>query len=218
MMVVTGFKALFHLMKSPHFNTQKQAASALRDLAANSDYKLKLAEEGGIAALVTLCRQVEPALQALAIAGLRFSFFSYLESFKICISLIINLSFFRHLSSNEVLKTPIVEERALRPVLHNAAFNDIDIHLQSAGLLANLSELLVNQVIMVEEGSCITLVNLAYSNNDEVQQDVSRALANLASNEDNHKTLYKQGALTALFKLAESDFDITQRYSAMGIR
>ena len=145
-LVCIGFKALFHLMKSPHFNTQKQAASALRDLAANSDYKLKCAEEGGIVAMITLARQLESALQALAMAGLR------------------------HLSSNEVLKIPIIEERALRPVLHNAAFNDMDIHLQAAGLLANLSELLANQVVMVEEGSCITLVNLAFSTNEEVQQ------------------------------------------------
>ena len=43
-------------------------------------------------------------------------------------------------------------------------------------------------------------------------------MANLASNEDNHKTLYKQGALLALFKLSESSHDITQRYSAMGLR
>jgi hypothetical protein len=56
----------------------------------------------------------------------------------------------RHLSSNEVLKVPIVEERALRPILKNASFNVIDIHLQAAGILANLSELLVNQTIMVK--------------------------------------------------------------------
>ena len=58
-----GFKALFHLMKSVHFNTQKQAVSALRDLTANSDYKLKCAEEGGITALITLARQPEDVLQ-----------------------------------------------------------------------------------------------------------------------------------------------------------
>ena len=43
-----AYKALFHLMKLPHQNTQRQAAAALRDLSANPEYKLRCAEDGGI--------------------------------------------------------------------------------------------------------------------------------------------------------------------------
>ena len=39
-----------------------------------------------------------------------------------------------------------------------------------AGLLANLSELLVNQMPIIEQRCGITLVNLAGSRNDEIQQ------------------------------------------------
>jgi len=71
MVYAGGFKSLFHLLKSTNLNTQKQAAAALRDLAANSDYKLKCAEEGGIEALIELSRHPEDQIQALAIAALR---------------------------------------------------------------------------------------------------------------------------------------------------
>jgi hypothetical protein len=63
-MVYAGvFQALFHLMTSTNINTQKQAASALRDICANPDYKVKCAEEGGIQALIRLSRSDEEQLQ-----------------------------------------------------------------------------------------------------------------------------------------------------------
>merc|ERR1711988_973892 len=141
-----GLKALFALLERPHLNTQKQAASALRDICANPDYKLKCAEEGGIDATIMLMRQPEQALQALGMAALR------------------------HLSTNDALKRTILDRRALRPALKCAQHKNEDLHLQCAGLIANESELQINQVRMVEDGCVVGLVDLAYSHNDEVQQ------------------------------------------------
>jgi hypothetical protein len=190
-----GFKAVFRLLTLPNLNTQKQAAAALRDFCANADFKLKCAEDGGIAALISLCRHTEEQLQALALASLR------------------------HLSLHDALKQRIVEERALRPAIRCAQFHNEDIHIQVAGLLANLSENADNQIPMIEDSVGITLVSLAHGTlNKEVQQDISRCLANLLSNEETHHVLYQQGALLALVKLTETDLDITQRYAAMGLR
>eukprot|EP01031_Cornospumella_fuschlensis_P040692 gene40692-49616_t len=189
-----GFKALFKLLSIPHLLIQMQAAAALRDLAANPEFQLACAEDGGIPVLVGLLRQSDEHLIALALSSLR------------------------HLSQHPLLKHPIVQERALRPILKTIGLNVEDIQLQCAGVLANLSELLENQVIMVEESACIGLLTLAFSKNDEIQQDTARALANLASNEDVHMSLYKQGAVTALTHLIGSTLDITQKYAAMGLR
>lgn len=63
-MVYAGaFKALFRLMSLAHLNTQKQAASALRDMCANPEYKVRCAEDGGLPALVQLIRQPDEELQ-----------------------------------------------------------------------------------------------------------------------------------------------------------
>lgn len=93
-----------------------------------------------------------------------------------------------------------------------------DIHLQAAGLLANLSEASENQVVMVDDGVIGGLVNLAFSSNPEVQQDIARACANLSSSEETHYKMYKQGVLPALVNLSASDNDLTQRYAAIGLR
>ena len=87
-----AFKALFRLMELPNLNTQRQASSAVRDLCANPENKLKCADDGGIEALIKLVRQPEEQLQALALAGLR------------------------HLSTLDSLKQPIVQARAVRPL------------------------------------------------------------------------------------------------------
>ena len=47
-----AFKALFRLMELPNLNTQRQASSAVRDLCANPENKLKCADDGGIEALI----------------------------------------------------------------------------------------------------------------------------------------------------------------------
>lgn len=189
------YKALFHLLTLPHQNTQRQAAAALRDLAANPEYKLRCAEDGGIPAMVDLVRQqADEELQALGLAALR------------------------HISMEDSLKKMIVQERALRPSLKAITSNNEDIQLQCAGLLANLSELAENQIPMVEDSAVVGLVTLAFSKNPEIQQDTARALANLASQQDAHVPMYKQGAFTSLVKLSESDLDITQRYASIGIR
>lgn len=67
--------------------------------------------------MVGLLRQPDEQLQALALAALR------------------------HLSAEHMLKHPILQERALRPALSTISSNNTDIHLQCAGLIANLSEL-----------------------------------------------------------------------------
>jgi len=188
------FKGLFQLLTLPNINTQKQAASALRDICANPEYRLRCAEDGGIPALIALCRQPEEQLQALALSALR------------------------HLSLQVSLKKPMLDERCLRPVNRAITTQNEDVHLQSAGLIANLSELQENQVLMVEEGVVLGLNTLAYSTNDEVQQDSARAFANLLSNEDCHVAIYKQGALMPLVKLTQGKNDITQRYAAMALR
>jgi hypothetical protein len=194
-MVYAGaYKALFQLVSMPQLLIQLQAAAALRDLCANPDYKLKCAEDGGIPVLITLLRQQDEHLIALALAALR------------------------HLSLDPLLKAPIVQERAVRPILKTIALNIEDIQLQAAGILANLSELHENQITMIEESACMGLLTLAFAKNDEIQQDTSRALANLCSNEDIHLPLYKQGALTALVHLTKNENEITQKYAAMGLR
>lgn len=189
------YKALFHLMKLPHQNTQRQAAAALRDLSANPEYKLRCAEDGGIPAMIELVRQqADEELQALGLAALR------------------------HVSMEDSLKQMIVQERALRPALKAIASNNEDIQLQCAGLLANLSELAENHIAMVEDSAVVGLVTLSFSRNSEIQQDTARALANISSQQDAHVPMYKQGAFTSLVKLSECESDLTQKYSSMGIR
>lgn len=190
-----AYKALFHLMKLPHQNTQRQAAAALRDLSANPEYKLRCAEDGGITAMIDLVRQqADEELQALGLAALR------------------------HISMENTLKELIVQEKVLRPSLRAITSNNEDIQLQCAGMLANLSELAENHIPMVEDSAVVGLVTLSFSRNSEIQQDTARALANLASNQEAHVPMYKQGAFTSMVKLSESDSDITQKYASMGVR
>ena len=189
-----GFKAIFRLLKLSNLNTQKQAAGALRDFCANADFKVRCVEDGGLDVLLELSRHPEEHLQALALASLR------------------------HLSLEDSLKRTIVMERTLRQAIRCAIFPNEDIHIQVAGLFANLSELSDNHIPMVEDGIGVTLASLAFSRNAEVQQDISRTFANILTNEDSHQPLYRQGAMRALVKLSDSDNDITQRYSVMGLR
>ena len=89
-----------------------------------------------------------------------------------------------------------------------------------AGLVANLSEEVENQLALVDAGLVPCLAELAASpsRNPEVRQDVARALANIAANEENHVAAYKQGAVGAAVALTESEEDATRRYAAMTLR
>jgi len=190
-----GLKTLFFLLQVKDVAIRRQAATALRDLAANPAHKLKYSEEGGLRAMIALAREKDIELQCLAVASLR------------------------HLSLDDLLKRTMVEEGALAPVLRCATVEHCeDLQCQCAGVLANLSENMENQISIVEEGGVGPLVGLGLVRNDEVQQDVARALANLSSNEENHATIYKQRGLHCLIGLTKSDVDITQRYAAMGLR
>ncbi|KDO22841.1 hypothetical protein SPRG_11978 [Saprolegnia parasitica CBS 223.65] len=181
-----GLKSLLFLLESKETNIRKHAVVALRDVASNAAYQVRFYEEGGVSALVTFVRDVEPNLQCPALAALR------------------------HLSCATELKKPIVQAGVLRPLLKciNPAGHHVDLLCQCAGLLANLSEHLENQLTMVEKGATTGLI----------QQDVARALANLSANEDNHSTIYKQGGLKCLIGLTRSKEEVCQRYAAMGLR
>ena len=72
---------------------QRQAATALRDLAANAQWKMKFVEEGGLRACIALARDDEVDIRCLAIASLR------------------------HLSLNDRIKRKIVEEGGLPPII-----------------------------------------------------------------------------------------------------
>ncbi|KDO17847.1 hypothetical protein SPRG_16729, partial [Saprolegnia parasitica CBS 223.65] len=191
-----GLKSLLFLLESKETNIRKHAVVALRDVASNAAYQVRFYEEGGVSALVTFVRDVEPNLQCPALAALR------------------------HLSCATELKKPIVQAGILRPLLKciNPAGHHVDLLCQCAGLLANLSEHLENQLTMVEEGATTGLVALGHIDHDEIQQDVARALANLSANEDNHSTIYKQGGLKCLIGLTRSKEEVCQRYAAMGLR
>ena len=69
---------------------KRRAATALGDLAANAQWKLKFVEEGGLRACVSLARDDDIDLQCLALAALR------------------------HLPLNDRIKHKIVEEAALQ--------------------------------------------------------------------------------------------------------
>jgi hypothetical protein len=227
----------------------RQAATAMRDLSANPDYKRRCADDGGIKAMIILTRHPVEQLQALAFAGLRhlsveeslkgpivkqvkkINKFVYsissalLNCFLLVIYLFSVLIWLVYMDIDFCNPHVVILEikhhhhqAGLRQVVRCAPSGSEDIQLQCAGLLANLSEMVANQVPIVDEGGGIVLVGLASSQNEEIQQDTARALANLCSNEHLHVTLYRQGALTSIVKLIVSTLDITQRYAAMALR
>lgn len=158
-----GLEALFQLLEirdSKEVPTRRQAATALRDLAANPELKLVYAAKGGIDAMVALSKNRELSLQCLATASLR------------------------HLSLHDELKRPLVEAGALPPLVRNASRANEDLQCQVAGFLANLSEETENQISLVSNGCIPVLCTLARVENDEIQQDSARALANVTSNEE----------------------------------
>lgn len=197
-----GLEALFDLLlvrDSKDVPTRRQAATALRDLSANQSVRSTFAEKNGIEAMVRLSGATELSLQSLAAATLR------------------------HLSTEDDLKRPIVEAGALPPTLRNASrAPHEDLKCQVAGLFANLSENLENQISLVSNGCVTVLCAICHGeHNREIEQDCARALANICSNEENHVVAYRQGALHALVGLAhleEDADDVTQRYAAMGLR
>lgn len=203
-----GLEALIDLLEvrdCKEVPTRRHAASALRDLAANPAARFAFAERRGINAMVKLLTKArELSLHALATAALR------------------------HLSLEDELKRRVVEAGALAPTIRNAHEANEDLKCQIAGLLANLSEELENQIALVSSGCVPVLCALSHQrDNPEIQQDCARALANIVSNEENHVLAYRQGALQALVTLARvmpdednplpAD-DVTQRYAAMGLR
>jgi hypothetical protein len=124
-----GLKSLFHLTAMKDYKLRRQAAVALRDLSANPEHKERFVQDGGYAVLLALCKDDSVELQTLAVASLR------------------------HLSIDDTLKRGIVQAGTL-PVLlrNNAASNNADLQCQVAGLLANLSENIDNQISVVEVG------------------------------------------------------------------
>jgi hypothetical protein len=192
-----GLKSLAFLAGDRDAKVRQQAAMALRDICANPRFKTKCAKEGIIETTKKLLRSDDEVEQTLALA------------------------IARHLSIDNDLKRPIVlsglAKLAIRCAEHSA--NKPDLQCQSAGLFANLSEDMANQVSLVEQGVTSALVMLGRVRNDEVMQDSARAFANLTSNEENHMTVYRHGGLQCLIYLTNvAEDDITKRYAAMGLR
>ena len=135
-----GLEALFQLLEikdSKEVPTRRQAATALRDLAANEHLKLVYAARGGIKAMVQLSKCRELSLQCLATAAMR------------------------HLSLHDELKRPLVEGGCLVPLVRNAPRANEDLQCQIAGLLANLSEETENQISLLNGGCVPVLATLA---------------------------------------------------------
>ena len=194
---VEALLTLLNVRDSKEVPTRQQAATALRDLAANPMLRLTLAEKSSLEAMVRLSgTSRDSTLQMLATATLR------------------------HHSIVDELKRPVVEHGALPVAVQNAMHKNEDLQCQIAGLFANLSENLENQIDLVSSGAIPVLAELSHIDaNLEIQQDCARALANICSNEANHVAAYRQGALHSLVHITlKSHQDVTQRYAAMGLR
>jgi Armadillo/beta-catenin-like repeat len=119
-----GLPALIKLLGVRDLKTRLQAATALRDLSAHPDHKLLFAQEGGLVAAVALGLEREVELQVLAVAMVR------------------------HLALHTDLKRECVQLGALRPVVRCVRWANEDLQCQCAGVMANLSEDQLNQVLV----------------------------------------------------------------------
>lgn len=220
-----GYKALFQLLvySNPGLKRdeiRKYGASALRDISANPEFKLRCFEEGAVQELIALARDEDEELQTLAYSTLRHLSLAHDIRDRI-FSTDPKLSAFD--ANDSMTRSTNKNRKILRCIMKASKIPNEDLHAQIAGFLANMSESMRNQSMMIEEGMATCLFNLAFTTYDgnksaEVQQDVARAFIHLSSNETIHKKIYSQGALHVMLHLSASDQTIAQGFASMGIR
>ena len=141
-----GLTSLKNLLKSSCFNTRTKAATALRDLCANSKYKVEIEEAGIVEELIDIVRQKDIEMQTLCVACLR------------------------HLSEDPVLKKKIVDCGSLPPVIRCTSWATEDLKCQISGLLANVSEREENHAHIVKAGTLPVLIRFCSNTHLEILQ------------------------------------------------
>lgn len=177
-------KTIHALLACPGLDVQHQAAGALKNLTVCKKNKPKLAEDGTVRALIALLRSVDETLKCMGAAGLR------------------------NLTLHSPIKTLAVAEGVLPPLMSCCFVDNDDARLQCAGVLANLSENVHNQLRIAQDddgngmSALVALADAANaSNHAEMAQLTSRALANLSSNAELHLGVFQARELRAVFAL-----------------
>ena len=151
-----GLPPLFKLSKAPFLEARIEAAIALRDFAADPEYKLMFGEEGGVRVMIDITLEEDIRLQCLSMAGLR------------------------HLSLNDDMKVLIVEQDGLTPIFSRCTTTDAELQRQCIGVVANLTERVKNQSIMARHQlGFSSLVTLSSVEQDCVQEDCARLCQHL---------------------------------------
>ena len=159
-----------------------QAAAALRDLASNRDYKVKVALEGGMQASIDLLLS-EDAVLATTVA-------SVLQRFSI----------------STRLKLPLYDSGVIEPLskcLLNANKEDLLYHCTST--IANITEHIRNRHTMWQEAVISSLFKMAYSPDIRIKGQVARAFCLLSSvSKEDIPTCFQERVIKALTHLSSS--------------
>ena len=177
-----SIKSMIRLAQCQQPNSQLQAASALRDIAANHNMKLDFVHKGGLTAAISMLNDQTLNLRIIA------------------------MNIFHHLSLSTRLRRMLMDEGAFVPICDICvSHNDHNMLFQCAGILANLCECEHQRETLIAQGILDHLIKLAQYPVDAILCFTARAFSFLSATSENTHRLIEKETVQTLFSLLSNE-------------
>ena len=192
-----GIHAVVDLATHDEREVQLQSAAALRDISSNPDFKVELAEMGGIRTAIELASLADIDLKVIA------------------------FGIIRHLSIPMQLKRQLVDS-GIVDIMTDCVNNvqtkrEDDLMYQIASSIANMAEHGHNKVVLVKMGVLHCLILLSKQENIHVKRETSRACSLLSSAPENNVGVFDTTVIPSILDLLSCEDKETARDAAATI-
>uniref|UniRef100_A0A0D3DT57 Protein ARMADILLO REPEAT KINESIN1 n=1 Tax=Brassica oleracea var. oleracea TaxID=109376 RepID=A0A0D3DT57_BRAOL len=225
-----GVQKILHLIKSEDLEVQIQAVKVVANLAAEESNQVKIVEEGGVEALLTLVQSSQNStilrVASGAIANLAMNEKSQdLIMNKGGAQLLAKMvtktddpqtlrmvaGALANLCGNEKFLKLLKEEEGIKGLLTMAQSGNIDIIAQVARGMANFAKCETREImqgrrkgrsLLLEEGSLEWLTSNSHIESASTQRHIELALCHLAQNEANAIDFKRTGSVTEIVRIS----------------
>ncbi|WZZ81762.1 hypothetical protein YC2023_102334 [Brassica napus] len=228
--VSVGVQKILHLIKSEDLEVQIQAVKVVANLAAEESNQVKIVEEGGVEALLTLVQSSQNStilrVASGAIANLAMNEKSQdLIMNKGGAQLLAKMvtktddpqtlrmvaGALANLCGNEKFLKLLKEEEGIKGLLTMAQSGNIDIIAQVARGMANFAKCETREImqgrrkgrsLLLEEGALEWLTSNSHIESASTQRHIELALCHLAQNEANAIDFKRTGSVTEIVRIS----------------
>ncbi|CAN7095022.1 unnamed protein product [Brassica rapa subsp. narinosa] len=230
MILSLGVQKILHLIKSEDLEVQIQAVKVVANLAAEESNQVKIVEEGGVEALLTLVQSSQNStilrVASGAIANLAMNEKSQdLIMNKGGAQLLAKMvtktddpqtlrmvaGALANLCGNEKFLKLLKEEEGIKGLLTMAQSGNIDIIAQVARGMANFAKCETREImqgrrkgrsLLLEEGALEWLTSNSHIESASTQRHIELALCHLAQNEANAIDFKRTGSVTEIVRIS----------------